>query len=193
MPNCEIYFPISSETNMQIWNHFHSMVLGSVGRGCFKGNVQFLLLCKPPKSCTPQVCITFLQVTQKILTKDIFHWLELITEILSFLQTFSVRKTTTRFFKYSQKSARKSTKKAIFKAYFGPLNTKLQIILAATYIPLFLPDTNNCFFMCNTMYPYLFLLFSHFVFIFTFSLLNFSPQNTFCKSQVSYNFIANWP
>ena len=100
MPNCEIYFPISSETNMQIWNYFHSMVLGSVGRGCFKGNVQFLLLCKPPKSCTPQVCITFLQVTQKILTKDIFHWLELITEILSFLQTFSVRKTTSRFFKF---------------------------------------------------------------------------------------------
>ena len=135
----------------------------------FKGNARFLLLLKPPKSDASQVCITFLQVTQKILTKDIFHWLELITEILSFLQTFSVRKITTRFFKYFQKSARKSTKKAIFMAYFGPLNTKLQIILAATYIPL-LPDTNNCFFMCNTMYPYLFLLFSHFVFLFSPSL-----------------------
>ena len=75
--------------------------------------------------------------------------------------------------------------------YFGPLNTKLQIILAATYISLFLPDTNNCFFMCNTMYPYVSTIFSFFVFIFTFSFLNFSPQNTFYKSQVSYDFIAN--
>ena len=107
-----------------------------------KENVQLIFLCNPQKSGASRVCITFLQVTQKILTKDIFHWLELITEILSFLQTFSVRKITTRFFKYFQKSARKSTKKAIFMAYFGPLNTKLQITLAATYIPL-LPDTNN--------------------------------------------------
>ena len=65
----------------------------------FKGNAQFLFLCDPPKSGVSQVaCITFLQVTQKILTKDIFHWLKVIIEILSFPQIISMRKTTTQFF-----------------------------------------------------------------------------------------------
>ena len=41
------------------------------------------------------VCIIFPQITEKIPTKDIFHGLELITEIPCFLQIFSVRKTTT--------------------------------------------------------------------------------------------------
>ena len=61
----------------------------------FKGNAQFIFLCNPQKSGASRWCITFLQLTQKVLTKDIFHWLELIPEILSFLQIFSVRKTTT--------------------------------------------------------------------------------------------------
>ena len=64
----------------------------------FKGNAQFIFLCNPQKSGASRVCITFLQITQKILTKDIFHWLELITEIQLFLQIFSVRKTTTQLF-----------------------------------------------------------------------------------------------
>ena len=65
----------------------------------FKGNAQFLFLCNPPKSDVSQVaCITFFQVTQKILTKDIFHWLKVIIEILSFPQIISMRKTTTQFF-----------------------------------------------------------------------------------------------
>ena len=63
-----------------------------------KGNAQFIFLCNPQKSGASRVCITFLQITQKILTKDIFHWLELITEIQIFLQIFSVRKTTTQLF-----------------------------------------------------------------------------------------------
>ena len=63
-----------------------------------KGNVQFLFLCNPQKSGTSQVYVTFSQITQKILTKDVFHWLELITEILRFLQIFSVRKTTNQLF-----------------------------------------------------------------------------------------------
>ena len=58
-------------------------------------NAQFIYLCNPQKSDASLVCITFLQITQKVLTKDIFHWLEMITEILSFLKIFSVRKTTT--------------------------------------------------------------------------------------------------
>ena len=49
----------------------------------------------PPKSGALRVCITFLQITQKVLTKAIFHWLELIP---SFLQILSVTKTTTLLF-----------------------------------------------------------------------------------------------
>ena len=67
-------------------------------RNVFKGNTQFIFLFHPQKSGTSQVRITFLQLTQKIQTKDILHWLELITEILSFLQIFSVRKITTQLF-----------------------------------------------------------------------------------------------
>ena len=55
-----------------------------------KGNMQFLFLYNPQKSGASRVCMTFLQLTQKVLMKDIFHWLELITEILSFLQMFSM-------------------------------------------------------------------------------------------------------
>ena len=59
--------------------------------------------CVTPKNqAASQVYITFLQVTQKILTKDIIHWLKVIAEILSFLQIFSVRKTTTQFFNISK-------------------------------------------------------------------------------------------
>ena len=64
----------------------------------FKGNAQFIFLCNPRKSGASRVCVTFPQITQKILTKDIFHCLELITEILTFLQIFIVRKTTTPLF-----------------------------------------------------------------------------------------------
>ena len=63
-----------------------------------KGNAQFLFLCSPPKLGASRVCITFPQITQKILTEDKVHLLELITEILSSLQIFCVRKTTTQFF-----------------------------------------------------------------------------------------------
>ena len=47
----------------------------------FKGNAQFIFLCNPQKSCASWVYIMFLQITQKILTKDIYYWLEVITEI----------------------------------------------------------------------------------------------------------------
>ena len=63
-----------------------------------KGNMQLILLCNPQKSGASRVCITFPQTTQKILTRDLFHWLELIIEIQSFLQIFIARKTTTQFF-----------------------------------------------------------------------------------------------
>ena len=37
-----------------------------------KENVQFICLCNSKKSSTSGVCITFRQITQKILTKDIY-------------------------------------------------------------------------------------------------------------------------
>ena len=49
--------------------------------------------------------------------------------------------------------------------------SKLKIINAATYMALFRPDTNNCFFhMFSAIYSYLSLLFSHSVFLFSPSL-----------------------
>ena len=94
------------------------------------------------------------------------------------------------------KSARKSTKKLYFWHIWGlyRLLTKLQIILAAAYVVLFLPDCSNCFFMYNTMHPYLFLLFSHFVFLFSPSLSYSSHRETHSTSyNVSYNLFGNYP
>ena len=73
-------------------------MVGIVDENVFKGNAQFIFSCNYQKSDASRVFITFLQVTQKILTKDIFHWLEVITVILSFVQICSVRKTTIHFF-----------------------------------------------------------------------------------------------
>ena len=86
-------------------------------------------------------------VTQKILTENIINWQELITEILNFHHTFSVRKTTTQLFQYF----RISTKNYI-SGIFWVFKSKLQINPLATYIALFLPDSNNCFFICLVPY-----------------------------------------
>ena len=106
----------------------------------FKGNAQFLFLCNPPKLDVSQVaCITFFQVTQKILTKDIFHWLKVIIEILSFPQIISMKKQPLSFFNIS-----KSLQKNCILGTCWAFKSKLQSILAATYIALFPPDSNNC-------------------------------------------------
>ena len=110
---------------------------------------------------------------QKILTKDIINWLELITEILSFLQIFNVTKTTTQLFQYSWKSSatKKKKKKINKKIYIYILDTfwmfkgKLETIHVTTYISLFLPYSNTPY--SSTIYPCLSLLFSHFVFVFS--------------------------
>ena len=66
------------------------------------------------------MCINFLQITQKVLTKEMVHFLELTTEILSFLQTFSVRKTTSQLFLYLDSLTQNiNEKKTLFLAYFG--------------------------------------------------------------------------
>ena len=143
-----------------------------------KRNTQFSFLQNPPKSGASRVCINFPQTAQKILTKDTFHRLELITEILSFLHTFDVGKTTTQFFLIFQKIYKKINKKKL-----------LQIILAATYIALFLLDSNNCFFyMFSAIYPYVPLLICHFVFLFSPFLLLFSLWDIFWNSQCFIRF-----
>ena len=55
-------------------------------------------------------------------------------------------------------------KKKWISAIFWAFRNKLHIIHATTYIALFLLDSNNCF--LYTVYPYLSLLFSHFVIFF---------------------------
>ena len=81
-----------------------------------------MFLCNPQKSGVSRVCIAFLQITQKkILTKDIFHWLQLITEILSFLQIFSVKKNNPSAFVIFQKLYQNINKKTLFLANFGTL------------------------------------------------------------------------
>ena len=136
-------------------------------------------MCNPPKSGTSPVFITFFQVTQKIRTKDIFHWLEVITEFLSFLQILSVRKN----------SAKNRRNKTIFLAYFGSLK--------ASYRFFFRLLTLHCFFLtlitfCTCIKSYIHICFYYFLilcFVFTFPFLIFSPT----VYNVSYNFIANWP
>ena len=49
----------------------------------------------PKNQALHEAASLFLKKKKKILSKDIFHWLELITKILSFLQILSMRKETT--------------------------------------------------------------------------------------------------
>ena len=137
-------------------------------------------MCNPQKSGASPVFITFFQVTQKILTKDIFHWLEVITEFLSFLQILSVRKNSDSLFKIFLKLCKKSTKQNYIPGIFWVFKSKLPIFLSATYIALFLPDTNNFLCMYKIIYSYLFLLFPHFVFCFHIPFLNLLANSLQC-------------
>ena len=75
------------------------------------------------KSGASRVFITFPQLAQKILTKDIIQWLELITEILSFLQTFT--------FNISENLQENQRNNYIFDI-FWTFKRKLQTIHAST-------------------------------------------------------------
>ena len=80
--------------------------------------------------------------------------LELTTEILSFLQIFSVRKQPLRFLIF-QKLCQNINKKTTFWLF----KSKLQINDGATYFALFRPDSNNCFFICLVPYIHICLYF----------------------------------
>ena len=109
-------------------------------------------MCNPPKSSFSLAYIALPQTTQKTLTKDMFHRIDLITEILSYLQILRVRKPITQFFYYLRKSSRKPIKNDV-SYIFWTFKIKSQIIHAATYIALFLPDPSNCLLIC--LIPYI--------------------------------------
>ena len=99
--------------------------------------------------------------------------MKLITETLSFLQRFSVRKTTTQLFQYFRNSIKKNinfrisiksqniNKKNYISSIFWAFKSKLQIIHGAAYIALFLPDSNNRFFIC--LFPYIHICLYYFL------------------------------
>ena len=120
-----------------------------------KGNAQFLFLCNPPKSGNSKVSITFLQVTQNRLTKDIFNWLELITEILSFLKNIQYEKNNHSVFLIFLKTCKKIDKKTIFLAYVGPLKVNYRLFLRLLTLHCFFLTLIAVFYMYNTIYLYL--------------------------------------
>ena len=68
-------------------------------------------------------------------------------------------------------------KKNYISGIFCVFKSKLEINHAAIYIVLFLPDSNNCFFVCLVSYTHIcFYYFIICVFIFTFLIL-FSPRH----------------
>ena len=89
LETCSIIMMRISSNNLQFKHHSENYL---------NRKAQFLLSRNSQKSGASRVCITFPQITQTILTKDIIHRLELSTEILIFLQIFCVRKTTTHLF-----------------------------------------------------------------------------------------------
>ena len=55
---------------------------------CYLKGRAIRILCNTQESGASRVCIFFPQIAQKILTEDMIHWLELITEILNFLHIY---------------------------------------------------------------------------------------------------------
>ena len=129
---------------------------------------------------------------QKILTKDIFlagsdHW---NSKFSSNIQC--EKKKPLSFFNIC-KNLQENRQKYV-PCIFWAFKSKLQIILEATYIALFFPTLITVFYMYKTIYPYLFLLFSHFVFLFSPSLSYSSRHETYSTiSNVLDNFIKNCP
>ena len=151
----------------------------------FKGNVQFVFLCYPQKSGPSKAYITYPQITKKILTKDIIHWLELITEILSFLQIFSVRQLFS-LFTISENLQESQQKSDIFWTF----NRKLQIVHEVTYIHCFFLTLINAFYHASMSVC---TIFSFCVFIFSFFSLHSSPRDTFYNLQCLIRFHCSLP
>ena len=77
-----------------------------------KRSVQFLFLCKPPKSGALWVYSMFLQIVKKILTTDTIHWLVVIPNFSSY--RYSVwEKQPLGFLKISE-NLQENNKKTVF-------------------------------------------------------------------------------
>ena len=77
-----------------------------------------------------------------------------MTVVLSFLKIFSLRKTIAYFFNISE-NLQKNQGKSHISGISWAFKIKLQILDVATYIAMFLPDSNNCFLICLIRYVYI--------------------------------------
>ena len=104
-------------------------------------------------------------------TKDIFHWLELITDAF---YKYSVQEKHPLSFCNISETLSEYQQKNDISDIFWSFKSKLQIIHAATYVALFLRDSNNCFFIC--LVPYVPICLNYFLILcFCFHLLFHSP------------------
>ena len=105
----------------------------------FKGNAQFILSCNPQKSGASRVWITFLQITPKILTKDIFHWLNWSLKFKAFYKYSLWEKQPLSFFDISESLPEYQQKKLYFWHIFVPLKASYRFLMWLL--------TLHCFFM----------------------------------------------
>ena len=77
-----------------------------------------------------------------------------MTVVLSFLKIFSLRKTIPYFFNISE-NLQENQGKSYISGISWAFKIKLQILDVATYIAMFLPDSNNCFLICLIRYVYI--------------------------------------
>ena len=162
-------------------------------KSTLKGSAQFIFLCNHKKSDASRVFITFLCVTQKILNILLAGSDQWDSKLSTNIQC--EKNSQSVFFTFPKNLQKKSTKKTIFLAYFGPFKANYISFLRLLTLHCVFLTIISVFYRYNAIYhPYLPLLFSHFVFLFSLSLSHSSrhePHSTIYN--VSYNFIANYP
>ena len=110
------WFKVSDMSNFGLLSLLVGVLLGFLFQSSRSSGHNFKVLkectildtnSNPQKSGTLWAYTTFPLITQKLLTTNPFHRLELITVVLSFLKMFSLKKIFTYFFQYLRISARK--------------------------------------------------------------------------------------
>ena len=99
------------------------------------------------------------------------------------------------FFNFKfQKLCQNIIKKNYISGIFWAFKSKLLIIHAATYIPVFLSHSNNCFFICLVSYIPICLCY-FLILCFYFHLLSFSSHHETHSTiyNVWFNFITTYP
>ena len=113
-----------------------------------KENAQFLFSCNPQKSGASRAYNTFPRVTKKILTTAAFHWLELITVSLSFLNIISLKERLSLFFSIFQKTCMKIKAQRL---YFGRIARLLYESFKLSFIQLKVNDPFHDFLGASTV------------------------------------------